>query len=273
MPLNDQKLSDGNRIPPIGLGLWKVTDETDFNSMFKAAIDIGYRHFDSAQAYHNEQFLGQAWRQSGLERKDIFITTKILTQNFGYQKTIQSFNESLNKFQTDYVDLLLIHFPGPLWLRAAKWQALEEIKQSKKAKSIGVSNFSVRQLKSMEKYAKQMPVVNQIEMHIFMQQPEMRKYCQKHDIQVEAYSPLAHGRKMDDPVIRQIAEKHKKTYSQIMLRWCVEQGAIPLPKSINPSRLAENISIFDFKLDKQDLDQLKRLNRNLRTLWSSILFG
>lgn len=273
MPLNKLTLNDGNEIPPIGLGLWKVTDEAAFNLMFKTAVDIGYRHFDTAQAYHNEQFLGAAWKRSGLDRKDIFITTKILTQNFGYQKTIESFEQSLNRLQTDYVDLLLIHFPGPLWLRAAKWRALEEIRQSKKAKSIGVSNFSVRQLESMTKYAKQAPAVNQVEMHVFMQQPNITKYCRDHSIKIEAYSPLAHGRKMDDPVIRQIAEKHKKTYSQIMLRWCIEMDVVPLPKSVTPARLAENFSIFDFKLDKQDLGQLKRLNRNLRTLWSSVLFG
>jgi diketogulonate reductase-like aldo/keto reductase len=270
---NNIRLSDGNDIPPIGLGLWKINDETTFNKMFESAISVGYRHFDCAQAYGNEQFLGKNWKRLGLERKDIFITTKIRVQNFAKKKRLESFEQSLNKLQTDYVDLLLIHFPGPPWLRKSQWQSLEEIKRLGKAKSIGVSNHSVKELQAIESYALEMPVVNQIEMHVFMQQRETREYCQRHNIAIEAYSPLAHGRVMNNPVIQAIADKHGKSYAQIMLRWCVDKGAIPLPKSVTPKRLKENFGIFEFKLDKQDLDQLDSLDQKMRTLWRSILSG
>lgn len=267
------KLADGNQIPPIGLGLWKVTDEIKFNEMFSEAIKAGYRHFDCAQAYGNEQFLGNNWKRSGLERKDLFITTKILVQNLTRKKRLKSFEESLKKLQTDYVDLLLIHFPGLPWLRKSQWQMLEEIKQSGRARSIGVSNYAVKQLQKVTSYAKEKPVINQVEMHVFLQQKELRNYCNQNNIVVEAYSPLAHGTVTDDPVIQQIADKHGKTYSQIMLRWCVDQGAIPLPKSVTASRIRENVDIFDFKLDQEDLNKLEALDRNLRTLRRSILFG
>jgi len=266
-------LSDGNSIPPIGLGLWKVQDETVFNNMFETAVKVGYRHFDCAQAYGNEQILGSNWKRSGLNRKDLFITTKILVQNFGQKKRRNSFELSLNKLQTNYVDLLLIHFPGPLWLRQAQWQALEAIKRSGQAKSIGVSNHSVEQLRAIESYAKEMPAINQIEMHVFMQQQKLREYCQKHNILIEAYSPLAHGSVMNDVVIQRIADKHKKTYSQVMLRWTAEQGAVPLPKTVTAKRIQEDFDIFDFKLDKEDLGQIASLDRRFRTLWHSILFG
>ena len=271
--MNKLKLSDDNSIPSLGLGLWKIKDEAQFNQMFQAAVKTGYRHFDCAQAYGNEQFLGKAWREAGLKREDIFITTKSLFQHFGYKSTMESFEGSLKKLQTDHVDLLLIHFPGPFWLRKSKWRALEEIKRAGKARSIGVSNYSVSQLREMENYAKEMPVINQIEMHVFLQQEATREYCQNHNIQVEAYSPLAHGRIMGNPTIQQIANKYNKSYSQIMLRWCIEQGAIPLPKTVTPKRLIENADIFDFKLDNEDLEQIKTLERNFRTIWHSILFG
>jgi diketogulonate reductase-like aldo/keto reductase len=266
-------LNDGKDIPRIGLGLWKVTDKTQFNNMFDAAVNLGYRHFDDAQAYSNEQFLGSSWRRSGLKREDIFITTKSLLQHFSAKSTLESFDESLKKLQTDYVDLLLVHFPGPVWLRKSKWQAIEQIKQSGRARSIGVSNHSVKHLKQLETYANEKPIVNQIEMHVFLQQLETRQYCDQNNIQIEAYSPLAHGQIMNDPVIESIANKHNKTYSQIMLRWCVDQNVIPLPKSTKAERLKENIEVFDFQLDQDDLDKLKKLDKNLKTLRHSILFG
>lgn len=273
MSVSGIELSDGNYIPSIGLGLWKIKDEAQFNKMFAAAIGAGYRHFDDAQAYGNEQFLGKAWKQQDIKREELFITTKSLVQHFSNKATFASFDESLKKLQTNYVDLLLVHFPGPVWLRKTKWRAIEEIKKSGRAKSIGVSNHYIQHLKQLETFANEMPVVNQIEMHVFMQQLETAQYCQKFDIQIEAYSPLAHGRMMNNPIIQQIADKHNKTYSQIMLRWCTEQGAIPLPKSVTPIRIKENIDIFDFKLDSNDLSKLKTLNRNLKTLYRSILFG
>lgn len=267
MKIPSLDLSDGNNIPQIGLGLWQVKDEVEFKTSFNAGIAAGYRHFDSAQAYDNEQFLGEAWHKSGLEREDLFITTKIAVQHFGYKKTKSSFEESLLKLQTEYVDLLLLHFPVTI-LRKNTWKAVEEIHAAGQAKSIGVSNYTIRHLEEMKDYAKVLPVVNQVELHVFLQQPELIKYCQDHDIVVEAYSPLVRGRGMDDETIVAVAKKHSKSPAQIMLRWCLEQNLVILPKSVTPSRIQENIDVFDFKLDKEDLQALAKLDNGMRTNWN-----
>jgi diketogulonate reductase-like aldo/keto reductase len=263
------KLHGGLAIPQIALGLWKVTDETEFRTAFDAGIGAGYRHFDSAQAYGNEQMLGNAWKASGVARNDLFLTTKIAVQNFGYKKAQAHFAESLQKLQTEYVDLLLLHFPVTL-LREKTWKALEEIQEAGGARSIGVSNYTVKHLEGMKKYAKVMPAVNQVELHIFLQQPELLEYCRDNDIVVEAYSPLAHAKSMDDVAISEMAAKYKKTYAQIMLRWCIQKDLVVLPKSVTPSRIRENISIFDFELSSEDMEKLAASNRDLRTCWSPV---
>jgi len=263
------KLNDGLQIPQIALGLWKVTDQAEFDIMFAAAVEAGYRHFDSAQVYNNEQFLGMAVRQHELNRDEIFVTTKIGVKNFGYKHTRESFAESLQKLQMEYVDLLLLHFPVTV-LRKKSWQALEEIQAAGQARSIGVSNYTIRHLEDMKSYAKVTPAVNQVELHVFLQQPELLKYCQAHDIVVEAYSPLAHAKANDNQVIQSIADKHGKSYAQIMLRWCLQQNLVILPKSKTPSRIAENIQVFDFELDSDDLEKLKQQDKDLRTCWSPV---
>lgn len=256
-------------IPQIGLGLWKVQDENQFKAGFQAAIDAGYRHFDTAQIYGNEQLLGEAWKASGVDRSKLFLTTKIWLKNYGQRHLEKSFNESLAKLQTEYVDLLLLHFPVTV-LRKKAWKILEEIQVSGAAKNIGVSNYTVRHLEEMKKYAKITPAVNQVELHVFLQQPELLEYCRNNNITVEAYSPLAHGKVMDDPEIARIAEKHSKSYAQIMLRWCVENNLVVLAKSITASRIVENIDIFNFELDQEDLKAIKGLERDLRTCWSPV---
>lgn len=253
-------------IPKVGLGLWKITDPDEFQTAFDSAIQAGYRHFDSAQAYKNEQLLGKAWRGSGLKREDLFLTTKIHVTKFGTRLTPKSFETSLKKLRTEYVDLVLLHFPVTLSRKAA-WLQLEKIKASGKARNIGVSNYTVKHLEEMKSYASEMPSVNQVELHVFLQQPDLIDYCQKHDIVVEAYSPLAHGRGMDDPILHSIAKKHSKSPAQVMLKWCLSLGLVILPKSVNPQRIKENIDLYDFDLDKEDLAQFKTLDRNLRTCW------
>lgn len=269
MAVPQLELADGHSIPQVGLGLWRVKDPADFTTAFKTAVEAGYRHFDSAQAYDNEHLLGQAWRQSGLKREELFITTKIAVEHFGYNRAKRSFQKSLENLQTDYVDLLLLHFPVTI-LRKKSWQALEEILAAGQAKSIGVSNYMTRHLEEMQAYAKLMPAVNQVELHVFLQQPELVKYCQKRGLVVEAYSPLAHGAAMDDETIAAIAKKHGKTYAQVMLRWGIQQGVVVLPKSVTPSRIQENIDLFDFQLDEQDLETIAKQDRNLRTCWSPV---
>lgn len=269
MSVPNVRLGGKNSIPQVGLGLWQVKDEAEFDRAFEAAVASGYRHFDTAQVYGNEQMLGAALKRSKLKREDVFVTTKIAVNNFGHAKTLKSFETSLEKLQTDYVNLLLLHFPVTL-LRKKSWQALEEIKAAGKAKSIGVSNYTIRHLEEMKSYAHEMPAINQVELHVFLQQPELIQYCHDNDIAVEAYSPLAHAKAMDESVITGIAQKHGKSYAQIMLRWCLQEDLIVLPKSVTPSRITENIAIFDFSLDDADMRKLEELDCNLRTCWSPV---
>lgn len=270
MKVPDLKLSDGNTIPQIGLGLWKVVDEKDFMTSVDKAVEAGYRLFDSAQYYGNEEQLGRAVDKSGLKRSELFITTKIAVNNFGYKKTVSSFSESLLKLNMEYVDLLLLHFPVTL-LRKKSWKALEEFKASGQVKSIGVSNYTIRHLEEMKKYASVMPVVNQVELHVYLQQPELVDYCKQNNIVIEAYSPLAHGEAMDDPLVLKLAEKYNKSYAQIMLRFLIELGVVVIPKSVTEKRIVENIDLFDFKFDKDDLTELKSIDRGLRTCWNPTL--
>jgi methylglyoxal/glyoxal reductase len=260
------KLADGNQIPQVGLGLWNVTEEQDFLNAFNVATEAGYRLFDSAQQYHNEQILGKALKQSKVKRSDLFITTKIAVAHFGHTKALSSFQESIKKLETDYVDLLLLHFPVSL-LRKKAWLALEELQAGGQVKSIGVSNYTIKHLEEMKKYAKVMPVVNQVELHVFLQQPELVEYCKQHDILIEAYSPLAHSRQMDDPTILKLSKKYNKSYAQIMLRFLIELDVVVIPKSVTESRIKENIKLFDFKFDESDIEELKSANKNLRTCW------
>lgn len=269
MKVPEIAFNNGNKIPAIGLGLWQVKDETEFNTTIKAALDCGYRHFDSAQVYDNEQLLGAALKKSDIKRQDLFITTKIWLKNFGFNHVSKSFDKSLDNLQTDYADLLLLHFPVT-GLRRKAWQALENIQAEGKAKNIGVSNYMIRHLEDMKKYAKVTPQINQVEMHVFLQQPELAKYCRDNGIVLEAYSPIAHGKEMNDTVISKIATKHNKTYAQVMIRWCLEQGFVVIPKSSNPKRIKENIDVLDFELDKTDLAEISKLDRNLRTCWSPV---
>lgn len=262
----DITLVDGNAIPQLGLGLWQVKDEHEFVTAFTTAINAGYRHFDTAQIYGNEHYIPIALAAAGIKRSDIYITTKISVGNFGAKRTASSFLKSLEKLQTSYVDLLLLHFPVT-GLRKSSWLELERIQAEGGAKSIGVSNFTIRHLEQMKSYASIMPAVNQVELHVFLQQPELRAFCQGHSIAIEAYSPLAHGKRMDNPTVQAIAESHGKTYAQILLKWCVQQDMIILPKSVTPLRIQQNAEVFDFELTSDDMAQLAQLDEDLRTCW------
>ena len=259
-------MNTGVQIPQIGYGMWIVLPGIVAKKAVKSALETGYRHFDTAQAYHNEQHLGHALKDSSVKRKDVFITTKIRTSNLSAEDVIPSFEKSLKKLQTDYVDLLLIHFPVTE-TRQGAWQKLEEIHKSGRAKAIGVSNYMVGHLEELLAQCQVKPAVNQIELHLFLQMKDVVDYCHKNGIVVEAYSPLAHAKKMEHPVIKKLAKKYGKTNAQIMLRWCVDIGSVPLPKSTHKERIQENINIFDFQLDKKDLAELSKLDMNLRTCW------
>lgn len=260
-----KKMNNGHKMPQIGLGTWLNTDETECKDAVKWSLEIGYRHIDTAQAYDNEQFVGEAIKESGVKREDIFITTKISTDNMSWRLG-ETFEESLKKLKTDYVDLLLLHFPVTEKRRPC-WPRMEDIYKAGKAKSIGVSNYTIRHLEELLREGEIKPAVNQVELHLFLQQPELLEFCNKHDIVVTAYSPLARARRLEEPTIKKIAKKHGKTYAQIMIRWCVEVGAIPIPKSTHQDRIKENFDVFNFKLEADDIAELKKLDRNFRVSW------
>lgn len=267
MTVPSLKMNTGAKIPQIGFGLWQNTDEEECKSSVKFALEAGFRHFDDAQAYDNEEYLGMALKEFDVKRSDVFVTTKVAVKNFGYRRAPKSFKASLEKLQIEYVDLLLLHFPVSL-LRGKSWKALEEIHAAGQAKAIGVSNYTIRHLEELLKNCKVKPAVNQVELSVVLQQPELVKYCQANNIVVEAYTPLAEGLVFDDPVLKEIAQKHSKTVPQIMLRWCIDYGVVALTKSVHKDRIAQNIDIFDFKLDEQDMKKLKALDKNMRTNWN-----
>lgn len=265
------EMNNSNAIPQIGLGLWLTKDEKECHLAIESAIESGYTHFDSAQIYGNEKFLGDAIQDayksnSNLKREDLFITTKLWNDNQAGDLAIPSFEQSLENLQMDYVDLFLVHFPVTETRRNA-WEKMEEIFESGRAKSIGVSNYMVNHLEELSKECKIIPAINQVEMHVYLQQKELRDYCAEKGIVIEAYSPLAHGNDIDNPVLEKIASKHSKTNAQIMIKWCAQNDMVVLPKSVTPERIAQNIDIFDFELDVDDLKDIESLEKNYRTCW------
>lgn len=259
-------LTSGTTIPQIGFGTWMNKDENECKSAIQAAIDIGFRHFDTAQIYENEQFVGEALANCKIPRSELFITTKIWNDNMSWDDIIPSFEESLKKLKTDYVDLLLLHFPVTEFRRPA-WRRMEDIFNSGKAKAIGVSNYTISHLEELLLECNIKPAVNQVELHIFLQQPELVRYCKENGIILEAYSPLAHGYVKSDSILSKIAQKHDKSVAQVMIRWCIDQGLVPLPKAVSKNHIQQNFDVFDFCLDTDDLNQITKLDKNLRTCW------
>jgi diketogulonate reductase-like aldo/keto reductase len=259
-------LNNGVTMPQIGLGLWQVKDSKELELAVKAALDAGYRHFDTAQVYENEELLGSALWKLGVRRKDVFIASKLQVENMMLRYIEPTFQKTLDNLQTEYVDLFLMHFPATEKRHSAWRIGMQEIYRSGRAKAIGVSNYTIRHLEELKEWGV-MPAVNQVELHVYLQQPELLEYCREHGIVVEAYSPLAHGYGMGNEVLKVIAEKHGKSTAQIMIRWCIEVGTVPLPKSVNPERIKENIDVFDFSLDQEDMQKIASLDQNLRTCW------
>jgi diketogulonate reductase-like aldo/keto reductase len=264
MPVPDVKLNSGVKMPELGFGLWQIKDRNECISSVGVAVEAGYRHFDTAQIYGNEQYLAEGLKAANLPREESFITTKISVHNF--LKVENSFAESLQKLETDYIDLLLLHYPVTA-LRSKAWKNLEQIHEAGQARSIGVSNYTIRHLKQLLEKCTVKPAVNQVELHVYLQQPELLAFCDEQGITVEAYSPLVHGQGMDNQALIEIGKKYGKSPAQIMLRWCIEAGTVPLPKSVTPKRIKENIDIFDFELSVEDLQQIQRLEKGLRTCW------
>jgi diketogulonate reductase-like aldo/keto reductase len=266
MAVPSLKMNNGAQIPQIGFGLWRNKDKQECIESVKLALNAGYRHFDTAQVYGNEQYLGEALKGSDFKRDELFITTKIWTDNMWGVDVAPSFKESLEKLQMDYADLLLLHFPVTE-LRGAAWRELERIHAAGKAKAIGVSNYTVKHLKEMKQQFKITPAANQVELSVVLQQPELVDYCKAEGIVVEAYTPLVEGLFFKDPTLMEIAKKHGKSVPQIMLRWCIDYGTVPLTKSTHEDRIKANIDIFDFKLDADDMKKIKGLDQNYRNNW------
>ncbi len=259
-------MNNGRQLPSIGFGLWQVKNKQECIKAIEHALVADYRHFDTAQVYGNESYLGEALSNAKIPREDVFITTKIWNENQYWDDLPDSFEGSLKNLRTSYVDLLLLHFPVTETRRPA-WRRMEELYGSGRAKSIGVSNYTIRHLEELLAENKIVPAVNQVELHVFLQQPELVEFCRSHNIVVEAYSPLAHGEGLNNPVLAEIAKKHRKSPAQIMIRWCLEVGTVPLPKSVTPERIAANIDVFDFVLGSDDMAKLRNLDSGLRTCW------
>lgn len=262
------RLNTGAMMPAIGFGTWKIHFNSSTKKAVTNALDHGYRLIDTAKIYGNEKGVGEAILGSKVARKDIFVTTKLWNGDQGYDKAHKAFADSLGRLGLDYVDLYLIHWPVSD-KRQDSWRALQEIHRGGQAHNIGVSNYTVRHLQELLQTADIVPTVNQVEFHpfIYKDQKPLLDFCKQHKIVVEAYSPLAHGKRIGDPVIGKIAQRLGKTNAQVMLRWAVQHGTVPLPKSTDNQRIAENISVFDFDLTQEDMDNINDLSDGMRTCW------
>ena len=260
------KLSNGVGIPCIGFETWQTPDGDVAVRSVAAAIEAGYRHIDTAQAYGNEESVGKGIRESGIDRKDLFVTTKLWNSNHSYKLTMRTFEESMNKLGLDYLDLFLIHWPNPIAFRdhwqeanAESWKAMEELYEAGKIRAIGVSNFRPHHIEEILKTAKVAPMVNQIRLCPGDTQDETVDWCREHGMVLEAYSPLGIGQIFEVPEMQKLAEKYQRSIAQVCIRWSLQRGYLPLPKSVTPSRIQENLKVFDFELSDEDVQLIADL--------------
>jgi 2,5-diketo-D-gluconate reductase A len=263
----DLMLNNGRQIPQFGFGVFLVKP-ADTADAVSTALDAGYRHIDTAEMYGNEKEVGEAVAKSGLDRADLFLTTKLRNEAHEPDDARRAFDASLTALGTDYVDLFLIHWPLPTRYGGdfvSTWRTLEEFYRDGRARSIGVSNFQAHHLRRLHTEAEVPPAVDQIEVNPYLTQDELRQFCAEHQITVEAWSPLARSGVLKDPTIDEISRRVGKTPAQVVLRWHIERGDIVFPKSVTPARIRENIDIFDFELSGEDVEAISALNRNERT--------
>ncbi len=261
-------LNNGLEMPLVGYGVFRVPDGDDLAEAVKTAIAKGYRSIDTAQVYRNEESVGRGIRAAideGLvAREELFITSKVWNDGLSYEETLAAYASSLEKLGLDYLDLYLIHWPGLDTSYIEAYKALEKIYQDGRVRSIGVSNFHVHHLEHLLKETTVIPVINQIEFHPHLTQEEVRNYCKEHLIQVEAWSPLMNGSLLEEALIQQLASKYNKTPAQIVLRYDVQHGVVTIPKTMTPSRMTENLDVFDFALADEEMAQLDAMNDGLR---------
>jgi diketogulonate reductase-like aldo/keto reductase len=268
-------LNNRTEIPIIGLGVYKAQEGGEVERAVAWALKAGYRLIDTAKIYGNERGVGQAIQDSGIPREEIFVTTKLWNEDQGYKTTLAAIDDSLENLGFDYVDLYLIHWPSAsadrqetINKRKETWQAMEELYKSGKAKAIGVSNYTIQHLEEMKTYMHIPPAVNQVEFHPFLYQKELLEYCKKQAIVLEAYSPLAKGRKLDDERVGALAKKYSKSNAQILIRWNLQHGTVVIPKSTHQERIQENSNVFDFELTQEDMKKLDDLHTNEHIAWN-----
>jgi diketogulonate reductase-like aldo/keto reductase len=260
------KMNDNFQIPVVGLGTWKSEPGEATYQAVLDSIEAGYRHIDTARAYGNEESVGSAVRDSGVNREDVFVTTKLRWEDEGFESTIEACEKSLNRLNCDYIDLYLIHWP----LREKRnhsWKAFIELRERGLCKSIGVSNFTIEHLAEIEAKFGILPAVNQVEFHPYYYQKELLDYCNSKNIIIEAYSPLAHAKRLDEPKLGAISEELGKTPAQVLIRWSIQRGMVVLPKSVNKSRIIENFSVFDFNISDSVMTKLDELDESFVTCW------
>lgn len=261
-------LNNGVKMPIAGFGVYQITDLKDCERAVLDAIEVGYRLIDTAQIYSNEEAVGQAIQKTSVPREELFITTKVWISNSGYKKAKQSIEESLKKLQLDYVDLILIHQPfGDYY---GTYHALEEMYNLGKIKAIGVSNFYPDRLVDICLFNQVIPTVNQVEVNVFHQQKEAQEYMKKYNVQIQAWAPFAEGRNdmFNQPILKEIGERYNKTIAQVILRWLIQRGIVVLSKSTHKSRMQENIDIFDFELNEQDMKMISELDKKESSFFS-----
>lgn len=256
-------LNNGVKMPWLGLGVFQSKEGEEVKNAVKTALENGYRSIDTAAIYQNERGVGAAIAESEVAREDIFLTSKVWNSEQGYKTTLAAFEESLEKLQTDYLDLYLIHWPKSD-LSLETWKALEELYAKGKIKAIGVSNFLVHHLENLLPHCKVVPAVNQVEFHPELIQPDLLKFCKEKGIQLEAWSPIMKGRVNDLPVLQALAVKYGKSPVQITLRWDIQKGVVTIPKSVTAERIISNADIFDFELSAEDMAKIDRLDKNSR---------
>jgi len=262
----DYTLNNGLTIPEIGFGTWQTPDGATAVLAVKSALENGYRHIDTAAIYGNEKSIGQAIADSGIDRKELFITSKLWNSERGYESTLKAFEKTLSDLQTDYLDLYLIHWPANAkqfsdWRQknADTWRAFEKLYQDGKIKAIGLSNFMVHHLEALLETATVKPVINQIEYHPGYLQAEVVAFCKENDILIEAWSPLGTGKMLNDPTLLEIASNYAVTVAQLCIRWCLQNGTLPLPKSVTPERIKQNLNVYHFEISESDMKRIDAL--------------
>lgn len=255
------KLNNGVEMPYLGLGVFELDNGDEGINIIKYALEVGYRHIDTASFYHNESSVGDAIRQSNVDRKEIFVTSKVWNSEQGYDKTLKSFDDSLNRLGFEYLDLYLVH-----WAVKGKyvdtWKALEHLYKEGRVKAIGVSNFLIHHIEDILQSGEVVPMVNQVEFHPRLMRKDLMNFCKEHNIQYEAWAPLMQGKILTHDTIKKLADKYSKTPAQIIIHWDIQNGVVTIPKSSRKERVLSNSQIFDFELSADEMNLINDLDRN-----------